>query len=420
MPNFIKNKDKDYVELLRGSSISLILKVTGMLFGYLVMLFITKNYGAEEWGLYSLCFTILSIAALLPKFGFDNSLVRIISELNTLNDKNEIISVILKALAIATILSFLVIISIQSFSDFLVYGVLNQEELQPYIELLSYAVMPLVILVIISAVFQALKKTMFFMLFQTALINMVFLGLLIIYHYNGLEVNTFRLYFYSICVVLLIAATFLLFHLKGFRSGDSNRAKSYGIKPIINISFPMLLSSSFALMMGWSDILILSYYKSTADIGIYNVSLKLAALSGITLIAINAIATPKFAEFYAKNDINGLKKTVQRSTKMIFTVTTPVLLVLIIFSKSILGFFGSEFIIGYLALIYLCLSRFINAISGSVGYIMQMTDQQRTYQNIIIIAFLINLALNFLLIPEYGVNGAAIASSIAMVFGISP
>ena len=69
-----------------------------------------------------------------------------------------------------------------------------------------------------------------------------------------------------------------------------------------------------------------------------------------------------------------------------------------------------------MALIYLCISRFINAISGSVGYIMQMTDQQIVFKNVLIIAFLINILLNFVLIPKFSFTGAAIASSIAMIF----
>ena len=114
--------------------------------------------------------------------------------------------------------------------------------------------------------------------------------------------------------------------------------------------------------------------------------------------------------------MEGLKDTVQKSTKLIFYSTTPVLLVLVLFSDTILGYFGEEFVVASFALIILCISRFINAISGSVGYIMQMTDQQKVYQNVIMIAFFINVILNFILIPFYGINGAAIASSIAMVF----
>ena len=160
----------------------------------------------------------------------------------------------------------------------------------------------------------------------------------------------------------------------------------------------------------------LSIYKTTTDIGIYDSALRLATLSGLSLIAINAVVTPKFVEYYSNKDFKGLKEIVQKSTRLIFYTATPVLLILIFFSKEILGFFGDEFTIGYMALVYLCISRFINAISGSVGYIMQMTDNQVIYQKVIFIAFVINVVLNFILIPKYSYTGAALASAIAMVF----
>jgi len=412
-----KIKDKNFIELLKGSSISLVLKLTAMLFSYMAMLFITNQYGANEWGIFSLCITILSIAILIPKFGFDNALVRIITELNVSNNSIEISRVLKKAFTISIVISLVIIILIISFSDKLAVNVLRNPEMEPYIVLVSYILIPTVILVIISATFQALKKTMLFMLFQTALINIFFFLFLMLCYAIEIKLKIFEVYAYATLSALIIGS---IIFFKVIRENHANNilidSSAYTYRKIADISFPMMLSSSFALLMGWSDILMLSYYKTASDVGIYNSSLKLAALSGITLIAVNAIAAPKFVEFYSKNDMNGLKNVVQKSTKMIFFMSAPVLIILIIFSKQILSFFGDEFIVGYIALIYLCASRFINAISGSVGYIMQMTDQQKTYQNIIVIAFIINLGLNFILIPKFGFNGAAIASSIAMVF----
>uniref|UniRef100_UPI00404AF87B oligosaccharide flippase family protein n=1 Tax=Gelidibacter sp. TaxID=2018083 RepID=UPI00404AF87B len=411
-----KNNDENFIELLKGSSISLILKVFAMLLGYASMLFITNFYGAEEWGIYSLCFTLLSIAVLLPKFGFDNSLVRIITELNTYNNHKEIKRVLFKALAISIIITILIVVVINSFSDVIIAKILKQNNLKPYIKLISLCVLPIVILTIISATFQAFKKTMLFMLFQTAFINFVFLILLLIYHYLEISIKIFELYYYSALITMIISIFTLYCFLNKKSLSLQQKEIKYGFKKIANISLPMLLSSSFALLMGWSDIIMLSYFKTATDIGIYNSALKLAALSSITLIAVNAIATPKFVEFYSKMDMSGLESIVKKSTKMIFYSTAPVLIILIIFSKKILGLFGDEFSIGYLALIYLCIASFINAISGSVGYIMQMTNQQKTYQNIIITAFIINLILNIILIPKYSFNGAALASSLAMIF----
>lgn len=411
-----KNKDKHFIELLKGSSISFLLKILGMILGYFVMLYITKNFGAAEWGVYSLCFTTLSIAIVIPKFGFENSLVRIITELKSNNQWKEIKSVLLKALSISLVLSFLIIIILNVLSDFLVYNVLKDNSMLPYIKIISYGVLPMVILVLVCATFQALKKTALYILFQTVLVNASFLVLLFLSQSFKIEIRIFELYILAITTVLFLSLIVLIFMKKESDTRPNFNHVNYGYRSIIKISTPMLLSSSLALLMGWSDILMLSYFKTSVDVGIYNASLKLAAISGITLIAVNAIATPKFVEFYTQKDFFGLQKTVQNSTKLIFLTSAPILLLLIIFPRSILGFLGEEFSVAYWALIYLCISKFINAISGSVGYIMQMTDQQKIYQNIIFIAFLINIILNVILIPRYSYTGAAIASSIAMIF----
>ena len=81
-----------------------------------------------------------------------------------------------------------------------------------------------------------------------------------------------------------------------------------------------------------------------------------------------------------------------------------------------MSLFGVEFISGSNVLIIISIAQFVNAISGSVGYIMQMTDNQVIFRNVILIASLINILLNYLLIPMYGINGAAVATLISMIF----
>lgn len=413
-----KKMTKGISELVKGGSITLLIKILGMGLGYCAMLFVTNVYGAAQWGLYTLCVTVLSIAVLIPKFGFDNSLVRIITELKLYDSNKEIRSVLYKSITISFLFALLVIVIMNLFSDYIVFELLKKPELQPYMSILSFAILPITLIAIISAYFQALKKTVLFILFQTAFINIVFLALLLFNYFFEVEPTVIKVYITAVILTLIAAVLFYVsINTEGLEVSASDKKEiKYSYNRIINISTPMLLSSSFALFMGWSDIIMLSIYKSTTDIGIYDSALRLATLSGITLIAINAVVTPKFVEFYSKNDLIGLKNIVQKSTRLIFFTATPILLILVGFAKDILSLFGDEFAIGYIALIYLCISRFINAISGSVGYIMQMTDNQRTYQFVILIAFIINVILNLILIPKYSFTGAALASSVAMIF----
>ena len=68
------------------------------------------------------------------------------------------------------------------------------------------------------------------------------------------------------------------------------------------------------------------------------------------------------------------------------------------------------------ALILLAFGQFVNSISGSVGYILQMTGKHKVFQNIILAATIINIVLNAVLIPVYGISGAAFASMVSLMF----
>ena len=113
---------------------------------------------------------------------------------------------------------------------------------------------------------------------------------------------------------------------------------------------------------------------------------------------------------FAKNDMEGLKKVIHQSTKMIFCSSAPLVIIFFIFPEFFLGLFGEEFKVGVNAFIFLSCGRLISSFSGSVGNILQMTGNQNIYAKIILFGAILNVLLNLILIPRYGINGAAIAS----------
>ena len=84
--------------------------------------------------------------------------------------------------------------------------------------------------------------------------------------------------------------------------------------------------------------------------------------------------------------------------------------------STILSMFGDEFKLAAMCLIILSIGKMFSAISGSVGTFLQMVGRQKIFQNILLVAALINIVLNSLLIPKYGIEGAAVASTASGVF----
>tara|TARA_B100001142_G_scaffold251107_1_gene251330 strand:- start:212 stop:772 length:561 start_codon:yes stop_codon:yes gene_type:complete len=151
------------------------------------------------------------------------------------------------------------------------------------------------------------------------------------------------------------------------------------------------------------------------NVGVYHTAFKLSMFAAVALMSINSIASPKFAEMFGKNDIEGLKKVVHQSTKMIFWTSVPLVTIFFIFPEFFLGLFGEEFKIGVTAFIFLSCGRLISSFSGSVGNILQMTGNQNIYASILLIGAVLNIVLNLILIPLYGINGAALASMSSLI-----
>jgi O-antigen/teichoic acid export membrane protein len=160
------------------------------------------------------------------------------------------------------------------------------------------------------------------------------------------------------------------------------------------------------------------------DVGIYHTAFKLSMFAAVALMSINSIAAPKFAEMFGKDDMDGLKRVVHQSTKMIFWTSVPLVTIFFIFSEFLLGLFGEEFKIGVTAFIFLSCGRLISSFSGSVGNILQMTGNQNIYAKILFIGAILNITLNLILIPEtsplaslniVGINGAAFASMSSLI-----
>ena len=405
--------DTHLSELIKGSLSSFILKILGMLFGYLGMLFITNRYGAEEFGIYTVGITLLSIVVLIPKFGMDQSLVRIVGELFTNNEVNKLYNALKKAIIftvfLSTIMSLIVIIN----SDAIAL-LIGKPELSKTINIVGYAIFPVALMAVLSAAIQGMRRTVVYTLTSSVLMPFLFFVALIFFSFMTTKINTLELYVGTTFVAILFALVMLRVVLPNRLY--KNTIDAYPFSNIIKISSPMLLTSSFVLIMSWTDILMLSYYATVAEVGIYSAALKVAAITSISLMAINAIAAPKFVQFYANNDMKGLATIAQQSTKLIFFTSLPILILIFVLTEWLMGLFGDEFIVGVVVLLFMGVAQFVNAFSGSVGYIMQMTDNQKTLRNVILLAAVLNIVLNYFLIPKYGINGAAFASMVCMIF----
>jgi O-antigen/teichoic acid export membrane protein len=263
----------------------------------------------------------------------------------------------------------------------------------------------------------------FFYRMSQALFSVI--SIVIIYQFFTTSDVPVYAYFVSVLIVSLLSFFAFTYWLNKRSNGKESadlEIKSYA--NLLKISIPLMFAQSVQFIMAWTDKLMLGNMTSPEEVGVYHTAFKLSMFASIALMSVNSIASPKFAEMYAENNMKGLKKVVHQSTKMIFLTSVPLVFIFFIFPDFLLGLFGEEFKVGVTAFIFLSCGRLISSFSGSVGTILQMTGNQNIYAKILFIGAILNITLNLILIPEtsplaslniVGMNGAAFASMSSLI-----
>jgi len=406
-------EDKDFAELFKKGGLSFFIRIGGQILGFLLTLIIANYFGAKGLGDYVLSIVVLRIFTLISKLGMDTFSIRFIASFAKQGKWKSIHLFRKKIILLLTATSL--------FSSILMYcfapeiSNLIQAKVE-HIRLNAFFVLPMAFFVLHYQSLRGLKRIVefsFFYRMAQATFSIISIFIITQFIMDG-NVPVYA-YLSSLGVVSILSViSFIYWFNKKEKINDNEEIENLGFSQILKISIPLMFAQSVQFIMAWTDKLMLGNMMSSEEVGIYFTAFKLSMFASISLMAINSIASPKFAEMYGKKDFDGLKKVVHQSTKMIFWSTLPLVILFFIFPDFLLGIFGTEFKVGVTAFIYLSIGKLISAFSGSVGNLLQMTGRQIIFMNLLFFGAIINVVLNYLLIPIYGVNGAALASMVSL------
>jgi O-antigen/teichoic acid export membrane protein len=186
---------------------------------------------------------------------------------------------------------------------------------------------------------------------------------------------------------------------------------SYQTSAWLKSSLPFMFLGATEIINTQGDILMLGAIKGVEVVGIYGVVSKISTLVIFIQGAANNALGPTIARFYAENKTAKLRQLVIKSTRMVLLVSLVFCVFLIVAGKLLLSLFGSDFVTGYESLVILTLGQFIGAAIGPVGLILNMTGYERFAAISIGFSAILNVILNAILIPKFGINGAAFATA---------
>jgi len=183
----------------------------------------------------------------------------------------------------------------------------------------------------------------------------------------------------------------------------------------IKSALPFTLIGGAAIINSQADIIMLAWFSAPADIGVYRVAVQGASIVALGLQATTAVAAPQFARLYALAEMSGMQRLVTNCARVIIVTALPFSVLLLLYGGAIAAWvFGEEFETSHYPIAILVLGQMATIGLGSFGYILNMSGYESENAKNLWFAVILNIILNLLLIPLYGMNGAATASTISL------
>jgi len=191
---------------------------------------------------------------------------------------------------------------------------------------------------------------------------------------------------------------------------------SFETKKWVLSAWPMLLASSMWIVNSEVSLVMLGALSKAENVGLYRVAQRGSEIVFFGLLAVNITIAPTISTLYYNKKMDLLQQIITKCSRFILVYAFPTALSLILTSQWLVPLvFGLDFSSAALPLSILCSGQLFNAFIGPVSIVLNMTENEKLTAKGVTISTLINIILNILLIPIWGVTGAALATSISLV-----
>lgn len=410
--------DSDKKEVIAGSAVSFLVKGFGFLFSFISVFIITNQYGTATQGYFALGLTVVQFGGIIAKLGVDSAIIKFVAENKGRGQLSNIGTYQTAGLLLILFSGIIVTLIVYFTASIIAEEVFNKPDLEYYILIGSCVIVPYSLMEYYGQSLRGLKKiALYSFLLNVSKHLFLTLLILILLFVFGLKPNVMWLFLFGILISMIIGA---VFWYKQPEVKKLEFPKRIQYNKLFKYALPLALVSSFSFLTSWIDQLMLGVFNSAEEVGVYNVSYRLSFLLTIVLMSTNSIIKPKIAEFYGANEMGKLNSVVRYYSKMVFFLTLPIFLIIVLSSFVIYPNLFSDINTvllndSYWVLLFLCFGQYFNAICGSTGAILTMTGRQKIYLGIITVMILLKVGLNFYLIPTFGIIGASVAGMVSLV-----
>ncbi len=403
--NSLKKIAKGAIFVLMGLFIS---KFLGYIFRFII-----ARMGPEQYGLFYLGMTFFNFFSMVSILGMKDGITRYISYYSGKRNKEGIKGVISSSVRIGIISSMIIAIPLFIFSNYLSINLFHNPSLSPILKILAVAIPVNTLGIIFLASLRGFQNVKYEVYIRNIAENSIKIIISAIFIFLGFGIL-------GVAFAYLIALSFTLILSFHFMKKVSHlekgiRGTSIG-KELLFYSTPLLFAGFMLIFLTSTDTFMIGIFKNTFQVGIYNAVIPIAQLLYVFPEGLLFLFLPVLTKIYAEGKTTLIKPIYKTLTKWTFMFNIIVISLIILFSKQILRIlFGPEYSAGSNALIILIMGFFLAHLMMAGTLLFLVFKKTKIHSLNLFIAAIVNIILNYLLIPRLGITGAAIATSISFL-----
>ncbi len=404
--------DQNIMTVAKGGSIVFAGNLFQQALRFAIGIVQARLLGAEQLGLCNLALSAATIASGLAMLGLPSAMIRYVSLFHSRRDSAKLWGTLQLGLGLTTIASVLTGVGLFALADPVAEHIFHEPRLAALLRVISLVVPFLALGNLVAAMTRGFKKmqyTFIQSIFQPVIRIVLVVALAVVVGLNAKR--ALAAFDVSVIVVFVILLYFLnkLFPLKRPPKSAQRDAKE-----ILRFSLPVHLSSLIGIFGGNLQTMLLGAFNTAFNVGVFVAAAQVNMMGQMFHNSIATAASPIVSELYDRGEKEQLGRFYQTVTKWTFTLNLPLFLVVLLFPVPILSIFGQSFVGGAMALNILAWANLVNTGTGICGTMLDMTGNTTLKLVNSIVTFALTLALNILLIPRWGLMGAAVASLTAV------
>lgn len=386
---------------------------------YVYRIIIARHFGPEIYGVLSLAIMVIGWFIAIFSLGFVEGMIRFIPQYRGKKDFTRINYLINFSILVLSITSILSAIFLYFSSEFIAINIFNTPQLTIFLKVFSF----LIPLTIFSNLFLGILRSFELISWYSFLLNvfqnLIKLVILILLIFLGFKTNSV-IFSYFLGTFFLAIAAFLIIKYKipeilkkvNLKSKEQKSTK----KEFVLYSWPIIFIGVVSSLFYWIDSFAIGFFYGATEVGFYNAAIPIAMLLIFVPELFFQLFVPLINREYTSKNSDSIKELSKQVNKWILIMNLPIFLIIFLFPGAIINLlFGEEYLVATTSLMILSIGFFVYSLSSIGGHLVSMKGKSKIILTNLIITSIINLILNFILVPRLGINGAAISTSFVWI-----